>query len=65
MKSRARDFEDQVAQFIVAKHGALYRRAFAELANEHDSGKATFRNLGRIVKSRIKQKFRLNSHGPM
>lgn len=60
MYTRVVGLEEQVAQFVAAKHSALYRQAFLQLAHEHDSGKATFRNLRRIVKSRITQKFGTN-----
>lgn len=60
MYIRACKVEDKIAQFIVAKHSAFYRQVFLQLAFEHDSGKATFRNLRRIIKTRIKQKLRMN-----
>jgi len=64
MLTRTVGFEEQVARFVALKHGPLYRQAWMELANEHDSGKATFRNLRRIVKSRLKQKLRIDGdHG--
>jgi len=64
MLTRVRKLEEQAAQFIAVKHGALYRRAWLELANEHHSGKATLRNLHRIAKTRIKQKLRIDGdHG--
>lgn len=60
MLTRTAGFEDQVAQFVATKHAVLYRQAWLQLANERDSGKATFRNLRRILKSRIKQKLRID-----
>lgn len=64
MLTRVRTLEDQVAQYIAAKHAALYRQSWLQLARERDSGTATFRNLRRIVKSRIRQKLRIDGdHG--
>jgi glycosyltransferase involved in cell wall biosynthesis len=64
MLTRGRKREADVARFVATKHAALYRQAWLQLAYEHDSGKATFHNLRRIVKSRIKQKLRINGdHG--
>lgn len=60
MLAQARKIESSVAEYMAAKHAALYRRECVQLALEHDSGRATIRNLGRIVKTRIKQKLRLN-----
>lgn len=58
--------KESIARYVAAKHAALYRQEWSQLALEHDSGKATFRNFGRIVKARIKQRLGLNqSHaGP-
>jgi len=60
MLTRVWHLREQVAEFVAHKHGALYRREWLRLAREHDSGKATFRNLRRIVKTRIKQKLRID-----
>lgn len=62
MLTEALKVKDQVAQYVAAKHGALYGREWRLLAFEHDSGKATFRNLRRIVKTRIQQKLHLNGY---
>lgn len=62
MYTRVRDLEGQVAQYIATKHAALYRQSWLQLAYEHDSGKATFRNLRRILKARIKQKLGVNGN---
>jgi len=48
--------EPEIAKFIAAKHGPLYRDAWLELANERESVKATSRNLGRLLRTRLKQK---------
>ena len=56
MITRARGFEAQVEKFIAIKHGLLYRPAWVQLEHEHESVKATFRNLRRLLKSRLKQK---------
>jgi len=64
MLTNARKFEDKINEFVAAKHGALYKREWMWLADEHDSGRATFRNLRRIVKARIKHKLGMNGkHG--
>jgi glycosyltransferase involved in cell wall biosynthesis len=57
MITRAKGFESQVESFITMKHGPLYRRAWQQLEQERRSVKATSRNLGRLLKSRLKQKF--------
>ena len=56
MITRSHGFEAQVAKFIAAKHGSLYRDAWLQLANERESVKATSRNLGRLLRTRLKQK---------
>lgn len=60
MLTRGRKREQEVADFVARKHASLYRREWLLLAREHDSGKATFRNLRRIVKARIKHKLGMN-----
>ena len=62
MLTEARKVESSVAEYVAAKHAALYRREWQQLAFEHDSGKATLRNLGRIVAKRLKNKFGLNGN---
>lgn len=62
MLDRVWSVREQVAEFVAAKHSALYRQAFLQLANDHDSGKATFRNLRRILKTRIKKKLGMNGN---
>lgn len=62
MLANARKVESSVAKYIAAKHAAIYRRDWQQLAFEHDSGKATLRNLSRIVKTRIKQKLGINGN---
>jgi len=56
MITRSHGFEEQVGKFIAAKHGSLYRDAWLQLANERESVKATSRNLGRLLRTRLKQK---------
>jgi len=56
MIARNSAFKGQVEQFIGRKHGLLYREAWLKLEREHASVKATFRNLNRLLKSRLKQK---------
>jgi glycosyltransferase involved in cell wall biosynthesis len=48
----------QVEAFIAKKHGLLYRQAWHRLEREHSSVKATTRNLGRLLASRLKEKFK-------
>lgn len=62
MLTRGRKRLDEVAQFVARKHGGLYRQEWLQLAYEHNSGKATFRNLRRIVNARIKQKLGVNGN---
>lgn len=50
----------QLAAAIGKKHGALYRQTWIERQREHDSGRATLSNLSRLIKLRLKQKFRPN-----
>lgn len=62
MLTQARKVEFSVAEYIASKHAALYRRECVQLAFEHDSGKATFRNLRRIIKARLKAKLGLSDN---
>jgi glycosyltransferase involved in cell wall biosynthesis len=55
MITKAAPFEEQIREFVARKHGVLYQRAWKSLAREHESVKATSRNLGRLLKSRLKQ----------
>src|ERR1035441_8451290 len=57
MITRTSGFEAQIDKFIALKHGPLYRRVCLQLGNQQKSLKWTFRNLGRLLKSRFKQKF--------
>jgi len=60
MVTRARPFVPQIEEFTARKHGVLYRQAWLQLTHEfkleHESVKATSRNLHRLLKSRLKQK---------
>jgi len=53
--------EPQIEKFIASKYGLLYRHAWLQLTHdftlEHESVKAASRNLHRLLKSRLKQKF--------
>jgi len=62
MITRTYDRDAEIHAFLGNKHGRLYRDAWAELAVEHESGKATFRNLRRLIKLRIAQKLARNGH---
>jgi len=61
MITRAQPFLPSVEKFVAMKHGVLYRHAWLQLTHdftlEHESVKATSRNLHRLLKSRLKQKF--------
>jgi glycosyltransferase involved in cell wall biosynthesis len=57
MITRTQGFLSQVEAFVAKKHGLLYRQAWRRLEREHASVKATSRNLGKLLKSRFKQKF--------
>jgi glycosyltransferase involved in cell wall biosynthesis len=57
MITRTQGHHSKVEAFVAAKHGLLYRQAWLRLEREHASVKATSRNLARLLKSRLKQKF--------
>jgi len=57
MITRTQGFLSQLEAFIATKHGLLYRQAWLQLEREHTSVKATSRNLGKLLKSRFRQKF--------
>jgi glycosyltransferase involved in cell wall biosynthesis len=57
MITHALPFEEQVREYVAKKHALLYRQAWLRLEREHRSVKATSRNLGKLLKSRFKQKF--------
>jgi glycosyltransferase involved in cell wall biosynthesis len=46
----------QVEKFIALKHALLYRDAYCQLANQQKSLRWTLRNLGGLLKSRLKAK---------
>jgi glycosyltransferase involved in cell wall biosynthesis len=62
MITRARPFEAEVCRFAVRKHGELYKREWERLEFEHRSVKATARNLGRLLKLRVRQKLGRDGH---
>ena len=57
MITRTRGFESQVEAFVATKHGFLYRQAWRQLEQDHISVKRTCQNLGRLLKSRFREKF--------
>jgi glycosyltransferase involved in cell wall biosynthesis len=57
MVTRSHEFTKQIEEFVATKHGPLYRNAWVQLGYQQESLKWTFRNLGRLLKSRFKQKF--------
>ena len=50
-------FDDQIRVFVGRKHGRLYQQAWQSAIGRHESVKWTLRNLSRLLKSRLKQKF--------
>lgn len=60
MTTRAKCFVPQIAKFVGAKHGVLYREAYVQLAQEHSSVRLTARNLGRLLKCELRQNFQRN-----
>jgi len=57
MTTRASPFKDQIREFVARKHGVLYRQAWRSLLNERRSVRWNLRNLSKLLKSRLKQKF--------
>jgi glycosyltransferase involved in cell wall biosynthesis len=57
MLTRTQRFMPKVEAFVATKHGLLYRQAWLRLEREQASVKATSRNLGELLKARVKQKF--------
>ena len=65
MITKVGPFEAQIREFVARKHGVLYQQAWQALAREHESVRATSRNLGRLLKSRLKQtlqKYKTDGH---
>lgn len=62
MITHARGFIAEINQFVAAKHGPLYRDEWIRLSNERESGKATLRNLRRIITARLKMKLHRNGN---
>ena len=60
MIARARGFEGEIEKFVTVKHALLYRREWQRLEAERRSVKTTARNLGRLLRSRLKEGFRRN-----
>ena len=58
MITRTAGFETQVREFVARKHGLLYRQAWESLLSERQSVRWTVRNLRRLLKARLKQRFR-------
>ena len=65
MITRALPFEYQVREYVARKHGMLYRQAWALLENEHRSVKATFRNLTKLLTSRLTKRLSALSRKPL
>jgi glycosyltransferase involved in cell wall biosynthesis len=57
MITRTAGFEAQVREFVARKHGLLYRQAWESLLSERQSVRRTVRNLGKLIKSRLNQRF--------
>lgn len=62
MIKRAQSYHKEAEKFIATKYGPLYREAWLQLANERESGRATFHNLRRIIRTRFKQRLHLNGN---
>jgi glycosyltransferase involved in cell wall biosynthesis len=60
MISKTYAFENQIREFVGRKHGVLYQQAWQSLDWERKSVRATSHNLGRLLKSRLKQRFQKN-----
>ena len=56
MVTRTRGYEAQVEEFIMKKHGMPLWKSLARARTRARSVKATSRNLGRLLKSRLKEK---------
>jgi glycosyltransferase involved in cell wall biosynthesis len=63
MITRMAGFEDQVDEFVAKKHGLLYRQAWLSMVNERRSIKWTVRHLGKLLRTRLKQRFNSDSGG--
>lgn len=63
MISRTQGFESQVEDFVATKHGLLHRQAWRRLEREHESVKATTRNLGRLLRIRFRRKLQNDKSG--
>ena len=66
MIKRAQSYHEETVKFIGTKYGPLYRKEFMRLLAERDlernSGRASLRNLTRVIKSRLKQRFHRNGN---
>ena len=71
MITRSYGSEDAIRDFVTRKHGQLYRKAWLEASKDRDSLKATLvaeresvkftsRNLGRLLKARLRQKLNVS-----
>lgn len=57
MTTRILPVRAQLDRFVAVKHGLLYRDSFLQLLTEKASVKATSRNLYKLLKSRLREKF--------
>jgi glycosyltransferase involved in cell wall biosynthesis len=64
MTTRAAPFKDQIREFVARKHGVLYRQAWLSILNERQSVRWNLRNLSKLLKSRLKQKFNKDAGVP-
>lgn len=66
MIKRAQSYHEETVKFIGTKYGPLYRKEFMQLLAERElernSGRGSLRNLSRVIKSRLKQRFHLNGN---
>ena len=57
MITRTAGFEDQVREFVTKKHCMLYRQAWLSLMSERQSVRWTLRNLSKLAKARLRERF--------
>lgn len=60
MITRTFGSEPEIAKFVAAKHGPLYRQAWLQALEQQDSLRFTSRNLARLLRSRLRRKLQRN-----
>jgi len=61
---RARGYAEAVEEFVAKKHGPLYREAWLQQGNQQQSVRFVARQLGDLLKLRLKQKCGIHNGGP-